>query len=265
MFTRWLPTGCILFSLLLVTLRLPGDEPADGKAPLNAMMRRVGQLKMTYAADSGRARPELLTTPVLRCNDPTRDEQDGAVWLWTEDKRPVAALCVLLYASGKWNYENIALCDEALLVTGRPSWSWEPQATKRQWTRLAEPVPATPRSRQSAMRAIARSLDASETRRGEVFPLRLLERPIYHYSDEDQGILEGALFALSYGTNPELFAQIEARTDKDGSRWQIAFARLSAAEITVKHGEKTLWQVEAKKADDPRAPYYGVNELPSEE
>lgn len=265
MATRWLASRSVLMALLTVGLRLMGAEPTEGQTPLGAMTKRVGTLTMTYAEDSGKAAPQLRSSPVLRCNDPTRDEQDGAVWLWTQGERPVAALCVLLYTSGKWNYENISLSDDALTVSGRPGWSWKPRATKRDWTTLDAPVPDTPRTRQSAMRALARGLDASEVRRSETFPLRLLERPVYTYSAEDQGIIEGAIFAMSYGTNPEVLVQIEARKDGDLVRWHVAFARLSAAKITVKLGDKTLWQVEAKKADDPSSPYYGVNELTRDE
>ena len=98
------------------------DAPAVDSR-LEALTRRASLLKMAYPADAKRAAPELLKTPVLRCNDPTRDEMDGALWLWLEGKRPVAGLCVLLYASGKWNYEHIALTDDAVAVTGRPGWA----------------------------------------------------------------------------------------------------------------------------------------------
>jgi hypothetical protein len=108
-------------------------------------------------------------------------------------------------------------------------------------------------------------LEASESRRGETFALRLLDRPIYTYSDADRGIVQGGLFAMSYGTNPELLIQIEARATADKPEWQIAFARLSAAEVVVRLDQKEVWRAEAMKADDPTAPYYGVNELPSEE
>ena len=105
---------------------------------------------------------------------------------------------------------------------------------------------------------------ASETRRGETFPLRLLERPLYSYADEKQGVIAGDVFALSYGTNPEALVQIEAVSMDGKSHWRLAFARLSAAEVTVRLNDKEIWRVEAKTANDPRATYYGVNELPGE-
>jgi hypothetical protein len=247
------------------TSALLAQEEAPADQGLAAMSARAATLKMQYADDPARRTPELSKSPVLRCNDPTRDETDGAVWLWLDGKRPVAGLCLLHYASGKWNYEHIALADEALTVIGRPAWTWQSPAARRTWTTLDEEVPGAPRAQQSAMRAIARRLEASETRRGETFALRLLERPLYTYADADRGIVAGGLFAMSYGTNPELLAQLEARKVADKTQWHIAFARLSAAEIVVRMGEREIWRAEAMKADDPRAVYYGVNELPDGE
>ncbi len=252
------------FALFLVwSAPLAAQDAPASDSRLDVLKRRAQTLAMAYPADPTRAVPALLKTPVLRCNDPTRDEMDGALWLWLERERPVAGLCILRYASGKWNYEHIALDDEAVAVTGRPDWSWRPTAAARTWKRVDEAVPAAGRARQTALRSLARRLEASEVRRGETFPLRLLERPIYTYSDEPRGIVDGAMWAMSYGTNPEVLVQIEARASDGKLAWHVAFARMSAAEITVKLEGKVLWRAEALKADDPTGSYYGVNELPS--
>ncbi len=260
---RWVVFATALPAAALWSCSLFAQEAArpDAAARLEAMSRRAGLLKMTFAGDPSRTPPMLTKAAVLRAADPTRDEVDGAVWLWCEGQRPVAALCVLYYPTGKWNYEHISLTDDALAVTGRPTWEWKPKAEARTWTVLAQPVPEVARARQSVMRAIARRLAASETRRGETFALRLLDRPIYTYSDEASGVVEGALFAMSYGTNPELLVQLEARKSGDKTAWHLAFARMSAAELSVKLDDQELWRAEARKADDPSEPYYGVNEL----
>jgi hypothetical protein len=241
------------------------QEPSPADARMEAMTTRASLLKMAFAELPDRPAPELLKSAVLRASDPTRDEIDGAVWLWLDGKRPAAALCLLSYPTGKWNYEHVALCDEALAVTGRRTWSWRPKPAARPWTRLPDPVPPTARAQQSALRGIARRLEATESRRGETFALRLLDRPIYTYADPDRGIVQGGLFAMSYGTNPELLVQVEARTEGDKPHWQIAFARLSAAELIVRQSDKEIWRADALKADDPTGSYYGVNELPTDE
>src|SRR5205085_1769530 len=57
------------------------------------------------------------------------------------------------------------------------------------------------------------------------YELRRLERPLHTYRDEAGGLLEGGLFALANGTNPEIMLFVEARADpKDKSKavWQYA-------------------------------------------
>jgi hypothetical protein len=243
------------------------EEAAKPVPELEEFTRRASALKLVFAeAPEGRV-PELLKSPILRSNDATREETDGAVWLWLEGKRPVAALC-LINKRGRWNYEVLSLTDEGLKLTGRPTWTWQPKAAPRQWTTIDEPVPGGARARQLALRAIARKFVASELRRGETFPLRLIDRPVYTYSDTEHNIIEGALFALSYGTNPELLVQIEARAADGKSQWHVAFARLSAAEMTVRLGDEELWKCEellGEAAYDPREPYFAVGERPMPE
>jgi hypothetical protein len=173
-------------------------------------------------------------------------------------------MCLLLFASGKWNYEFVSLTDDALKGSGRPAWTWRPIAEPRTWTMLEEPVPATPRARQQALRTIARKLEAVEVRRGESYFLRLLERPVYVYADEQAGILDGALFALSNGTNPEILLQLEARRD-NADAWHASFARLGAAALAVKLEGKEIWSAPALDARNPRGPYFAINELPESE
>src|SRR5882724_9044166 len=191
-----------LVTLLLVAMVAPtsAQEPTEDKAEsrLAPMTRRAEQLKIRFADSADRAAPELMKSPVLRTNDPTRSEVDGAVWLWLDGKRPVAVLGVMYYASGKWNYELSSMTDEALEVAGRPTWTWKPPAAKRDWIVVDEPVPDALRARQLALRTLPRRFDASEVRRGERFPLHLLNQPIYTYADPDRGLIDGAVFAISY-------------------------------------------------------------------
>jgi hypothetical protein len=198
----------------------------------------------------------------LRTNDLTRNEVDGALWLWLDGQRPVAVLGMTYYASAKWNYENVSLTDESLKLSGRPSWTWQPEATPRTWTALDDAVPEAARARQSALRAVPRQFDISEVRRGERFPLRLVVQPLYSYAVSDDGVTDAALFAVSNGTNPEVLVQVEARLANGKRRWHVAFARLTGAEATVKLGDKELWKVPAINPGEssPREPYFATNE-----
>jgi hypothetical protein len=247
---------------LVLTLAKATDaaEPSDAEARLKAMMQRAASLKIEFAADKVRKPPELLPSPILRCNDPTREEEDGTVWLWADGKRPVACLC-LFFIRDQWAFEHVALSGEALKVSGRSAWSWTPKAEDRLWIPLKDAVPDSSASRQRTARDIARQMDASEFHMDETYRLRLLERPLYTYSDVDQGVVEGMLFAFAYGTNPEILLQLQARqSGEERPQWQAAFARLSSAEITVKLDDREIWKAPAVREFDARESYYSASE-----
>jgi hypothetical protein len=258
MMTDVLDRICLVVCLLLFAGSAQAQETEPSDARLEAMVRRTGLLKMSLPEDEKRPAPELSKSSVLRCNDPTREEVDGTVWLWLEGKRPLAALCLFLVRE-QWNYEHVSLCDEALKVTGRPDWAWQPPATKRAWLTLDEPVPGSTAARDRTSRALAGRFTASEVRKGEPYPLRLLPRPLYTYADPERGIVHGALFAFVYGTNPEILVQLEAREAKGKPAWNVSFARLSSAEISVKLGEKEVWTVPAMTASNPKHDYFSAH------
>lgn len=261
----WRYFGPVLVLVLIgIVGDLRGQEASDEEqaARRAAMILRAGKLRLQYAGMPDHKPLALSKSPVLRTNDPTRNELDGGLWLWFDGQRPIAALIVTYYASRKWNYENVTLTDEALSLRGRPSWSWQPEAAVREWVELNEVVPEAPRARQLALRALPRPFDVSEVRRGERFPLRLVGQPIYVYSDPESNLLDGALFVVSNGTNPEVMIQVEARANGGERRWHVAFARLTAAEATVMLGDKMLWKVPPIAVGEfaPNAGYYATNE-----
>jgi hypothetical protein len=223
------------------------------------MTQRAELLKIRFSADEQRDPPRLLRSPILRCNDATREEEDGTVWLWTDGKRPVACLCLFLIRD-QWTYEHTSLTDESLEVSGRPTWKWRPKAEARTWVTVKGPVPESAPARRREARAIARQLAASEFHMGETYQLRLLDRPLHTYSDPEQGLLDGSLFTFAYGTNPEILLQVEARATNSGRKWQVAFARLSSAEITVKLEDREVWKVPAVLKFDASESYYAAHE-----
>ena len=234
------------------------------------MTARAKLLQAAFADEQDDDQLNLTEQPIFRYSDPARFDTDGTLWLWTENKRPVAILCLFMgnIPGGEWNYEYTSLTDRPLEVSGRPRWRWQPKEQKRVWIELPGEVPAEPAARLRALRAHSRRFEATETWQGETYQLRLLPSPLYHYSDEDTGIIDGALFAMAHGTNPELLVQIEARRERsDRLRWFASFARLGAAPLDVKQGDRTVWSVEiaGPYRFNPRDPYYaayGADPLP---
>ncbi len=234
-------------------------QPDDVKERREAMEIRAALLSADFSqSDTDRPKPQLLKSPLLRMTDPTRQETDGALWLWQSGSRLVAVLC-LFFSPEQWSYEHVSLTDHALEVTGRPAWTWKPVAKPRPWTRLEYPVSDNPAVRRIQMRSAVRELKASEFYGKQTHALRLLPRPLHTCADEKASILAGGLFALSHGTNPEAVVQIEARRGTNGrAAWFVSFARLSSAEITIRHGQKVLWKVPPVEIWNPRNDYYSA-------
>jgi hypothetical protein len=169
---------------------------------------------------------------------------DGALWLWLDGERPIAAIGIWNRGS-LWYSENSSLTDEAFHVSGWPSATWRSPLLARKWIALSDPVSDSQAARQRAIRALALKFMAREDRLGVKSELRLLPRPLYTYDDTDQGTLDGAIFAFVYGTDPELLMQLEARRSGNGSQWQATFARLASAELTVELDRKEVWSAPA--------------------
>ena len=71
-----------------------------------------------------------------------------------------------------------------------------------------------------------------------------MSNPLYRYDAERHGVIDGAVFAFTLGTDPELFVVLEARDNRDGSRtWEYALAAMTCWAVEVKHQGRPVWQV----------------------
>ena len=67
-------------------------------------------------------------------------------------------------------------------------------------------------------------------------------QPVHRYADANSGLIDGGLFIISYGLNPELILLVEAR--REGSSepaWYYGFARVAIAELHVDFESKPIW------------------------
>jgi hypothetical protein len=86
---------------------------------------------------------------------------------------------------------------------------------------------------------------------------------VFHpYATPASGTVDGALFLLAHGTNPEVLLLIEARRRGEGpARWQFAAMHLSHAEIALKIDAKDALTLPDKDSGPPIVrtdPYYEV-------
>ena len=191
-------------------------------------------------------RPE----PLLRYGDEARNIHESALWAWGEGGRPTAVLKVermpAQVPSKRWVEGVVSLSPRLVAVTFHDNRTW----TARKPGLEPDPVPDAPApaeaegARLVQMKALARRFSASEDdgpARGRL-QLRLMTRPLLRYRDEPSGLIDGALFAFAYGTNPDILLALEARRGGDARpSWTYALARIGGAQATVSLEGKQVW------------------------
>jgi hypothetical protein len=194
---------------------------------------------------------QVVKEPVLRWDNPARTGENGATFVWTLGGRPEMIGTIFTYRlNDKINrkHEYHSLATEPLAAEFRGKEVWAPKVAGVKFAPLAEAAaPAgTSRQRLTQMKALAREFSASmKDAEGEPYQLRLLTQPLFRYEPEDKGVLDGAMFSFSLGTDPEVLLLLEARPVKDAHQWQFAFARFHYVELKAFHKEREVFRAEA--------------------
>jgi hypothetical protein len=179
-----------------------------------------------------------LPEPVLRWWQPVRGGDDGVLYVWVSEGRPIAAVTYFTFklpdGTRHITHERHSFAAEPLEATWRDQVVWrtsQPGLTFR--AVLDAPVPAaTAIARSRQMQALIRDFSASTVDyAGSKWPLRPLTKPLYRY----EGKNDGALFALVQATDPEAFILLEARGEGTIARWEYAVARFTDLEIHVRY------------------------------
>ena len=243
------------------------DEPAGKEQEKTEQIARLELMKNSlkdyeFRGAKDGAPMKLHADPLLRWNNPVSGVRDGAVFIWTAGGRPRAAAQVFQLKDGMWLHEFQSLSGEpfqAVAADGRPIWSPSRAGIDMKPAPDA-PVPATSeRQRLTQMSDIAReysAIDDFEDRKSR-WELRLLSKPIYRYAAAAEGILDGALFAFAHGTDPEVFALIEAVETAKGTEFRIGLAPMTAYAVEVSRKDKAVWNAPYRKPPfDPREPFF---------
>ncbi len=258
--------GLTAFCLLLAAADpavAQGDpKPAEETAAIDKesarRLRQMVEAAADYELSSGRDGEHLLKRlerPVLRWSNPIRATDDGAVFLWTDQGRPAAALCVYNYGADGVDHEWQSLAAGPLRASYRKTPVWRPQAAGIEYRRVPgdSELPAdTPVRRLRQMRSLLGDFAATVGRE----PLRTLTQPLYRYGDQESEVLDGAIFAFAQATDPELLLLLEARGEKQqpAAGWGAA-ARMTVVNLELKHRGETAWTAEWHQRLNDRQPY----------
>ena len=226
----------VILGLLAASLTATAEDPEAKK--------RVGVMRAAVTALEGSSRelkPNTLTAapePLLRYSDPTPRVVclDAGVWRLGTEGRPTAFVTLELYRTPAGahflSYEFLSLTEKKFALKHKTEEvRWDATASGLNLKELPDaPKPAaTPAARLAQMRQLARRFSAKETFNKESVECRLLAQPIDRYESEAEKIVDGAIFALAVGTNPEIGIVFES----DGQRWRYGTLRFGSAAVTV--------------------------------
>ncbi|MFM9962149.1 MAG: hypothetical protein ACKV2Q_13090 [Planctomycetaceae bacterium] len=189
---------------------------------------------------------ELLPNPLLTYGDAARNNEAGTLWTWGKSGRPVAFL--ELYRNiGKdqpWVHALTLTSPELIQLDAPTGQRWTPKKSHF----VLKDVPDSPEVgvqpviRLRQMKEISRRFEAHQfwDPDNSRFEMRLLVQPVHRYHDEASKLIDGAVFVLAHGTNPEVLLQIEAHAGEP-SRWRYSLVRLGSAEMHVLLDGKEVW------------------------
>ena len=242
---------------------VPGTEERPER--LEEMALIAHSIKVFAVDEKGNeVAADMQEDPLQRWTDPTREFSDGGMWVWRAAGHPVAVVGIELYQY--WSLEFVSLSPSLVRGEYQPTGvQWKPAKAGAEFHDIADaPEPGKTESvRLRQMRELAHRFTAFErwADKGK-FALRLLPHPIDRYAITGSGTVDGALFLIAHGTNPEVLLLIEARRRGDGpARWQFAALHLSHAEITLKIDTKDVLTLPDKDSGPPIVrtdPYYDV-------
>ena len=252
----------LAFGMALSSGAAAAQQPNEpSRKVLETMSRNVTSLIAVARPAAGKELPlKLVAKPILRYSDPGGITTDASIWAWGTKGRP-AALAGIFFLNqdgmeSKWSCELLSLADDGVRVRSPAGWSWSPDKTGLQWLPIADAPGDSQRQRLRQMKEIAERFDVSTTERMQRSQLRLMIQPLHRYSDEDQGLIDGALFSYASGTNPETVLILECRTTAGGSEWHAAFVRFGANICQARQDDKVVWECAAVKSWNPKEPYF---------
>ena len=226
-------------------------ESAESIVRLAEMRQRMAAMQAFDVRDGERTVAAMIADPLLRYNDTPRGCIDAILCGWGEAGRPLAVMSMELYPKfgrGAWTYAFVSLSERSLIVEEK-GWSWSP--TQGNFSPAAFPDAPAPSSDEQArlpqMQELVQrfsgyeywSLDPSQKARYE---LHLLPDPVHRYRDDVAGIVDGGLFVMAFGANPEAILVLEAvEPAGQPAAWRYAFARLGHAEMHVQLDDREVW------------------------
>lgn len=191
---------------------------------------------------------QLADKPALRWSNNEDATIHGSVLLWMHAGRPEAVASIFKFFTMKVEFsaELHSLSEGPLVATKGRQTIWQPAeagVTFAPLTTVAPPAKSAA-GRLGQMRAIARDFKGTMTTFADTtHPLRLLTQPLVRYAGDDQRPLDGALFAFTRATDPDVLLLLEARAQAgEDPKWHYALARMHCGELSMSYQDREVWR-----------------------
>jgi hypothetical protein len=237
--------------LFIVSLgQVSSDNEAELKEVLYPFYGQEAAEYQFFLDPQHQKRLELQKQPVLTWTN--AENYMGAVFVWTYAGKPELIGCIGSHqfqpdkANVFHEFHSLSLQPLHTVKQGGGKLAWAPSRPGVEWTLLEDaqrPSDSQP-LRLTQMRNIAREFSGAMRDNQDVTELRMLTQPIVRYKSPEQGVEDGAIFALVWkGTDPEILLILENRKDKSENRWHFALARFNYREMWVKRNDREIWRV----------------------
>lgn len=215
-----------------------------------------------YAIESlkDRATLRLNEKSLFNWTNPTRQQERGAIFVWSHEDRPLAIGSLFTYeynAKVYTKHELHSLSTGALRATLNGTPAWTPKTAGIVWQEFKDgPAPGkTHVSRLLQMRQLARTFRAELIDpKQEKTELRLAPRPLLEYAAPQAGVIDGAIFSFVVATDPEVLLLVEAfeeiRNAAPPTGYRYAFARFHYWNVVAYDGDAKIWEAPLDRAHE---------------
>lgn len=245
----------VLIVLVFLAKSCVAQADNDAKLAAKKLERRRHQHMVEEAKsyegirDSDKAKIKPIDEPLLKWTNPISGVEAGLLVGWEDEKGiPVAIAQLFLlparFGDNRWAIELQSLSQDRFELRSRTAAPWQPNPPGVKWAKFpGNPIkPAASKAlRLSQMRRLAARFHGDDyfEDKKEESGLRLLTTPLKRYDDKESGLIDGAIFALVIGTDPEVIIMIEHR--KEHEEFQYALAPMTGYELRVYLDKKEVW------------------------
>jgi hypothetical protein len=249
----------LVFAIQVMPVTAQSDDDRERAAATLENGQLEAALYVTRRAEDDQKPIKLNVESVLKWHNSVNQSVHGNIFVWTKEGRPEIVASIYQFYSPKVEFaaEFQSLSLDPLVIEKRGKQVWtpkEPGIVLKAFDDATEPPSSKPQ-RLTKMKQLADEFTVQLTDwSSETYRLRLMPRPLFRYESTDSQVLDGALFAFTYTTDPELLVMVEARKSDNGFRWMYGHARMNVGELKVSYRDREVW-----RADRLEHPYLYKN------